>query len=185
MAQRKPEEKAFFEEVQKLVDALVPEERARLYRHLQFRFWDEEWNQIGVRLDEERALNRLPPATDQDVHDAVDATRTSDDWDDLRHEIQKGIDQLDRGEGIPAEQVFFQLRQRNKSFQDNAVSAEEFAGLPCPGRDQSPLQAVPDSAQSGICLDENQAHQLKAGGDVIMYLRSQLEEKSQLAARKI
>ena len=115
MAQRKPEEKFSFEQVQQIVDALVPEERVRLYRHLQFRFWDEEWNQIRKKLDEDRSANGLPPATDQDVHDAVDAMRTPEDWDDLRHEIQKGIEQLDRGEGIPAEQVFAELRERNKS----------------------------------------------------------------------
>lgn len=116
MAQRKPDDKFSFDQVQQLVDALVPEERMRLYRHLQFRFWDEEWNQLRIRLDEERAARGLPPASEQDVHDAVDAMRSQVDWNDLRHEIEKGIVQLDRGEGIPGEQVIAALGERNKSF---------------------------------------------------------------------
>jgi hypothetical protein len=117
MAQRKSEDKVSFEQVLKLVDALGPEERGRLYTHMQFRFWDEEWKKERQQLDLQRAAQGLPPtpATDEEVHDAVDAMRTPEDWADLRHEIQKGIDQLDRGEGIPAEQVFAELRERYKA----------------------------------------------------------------------
>lgn len=32
--------------------------------------------------------------------------------EDLRRELQLGIDQLDRGEGIPGEQVFAELRKQ-------------------------------------------------------------------------
>ena len=33
----------------------------------------------------------------------------------LRREIAKGIEQLDRGEGIPGEQVFAELREKGKA----------------------------------------------------------------------
>jgi hypothetical protein len=115
MAQRKPEDLSF-DQVRKLVDALVPEERARLYRHLQFRFWDEEFAQVQRKLNEERAAAGLPAATDEDVHDAIDSMRTAEDWNELRREIQKGVDELDRGEGIPAEAAIAELRERNKTF---------------------------------------------------------------------
>lgn len=116
MAQRKPEDEFAFDQVRKLVDALIPEERVRLYQHLQFIFWDEEWGKIRTKLNEERAAQGLPAATDSEVHDAIDAMRTVEDWSELRHEIQKGLDQLDRGEGIQAETAFVQLRERNKTF---------------------------------------------------------------------
>jgi hypothetical protein len=119
MAQRKPNEKLSFEQVQQLVDALLPEERVRLYRHLQFRFLDDEWNQIRKIVDKERAARGLEPATDEDLHDALDAMRTAEEWDDLRHEIQKGLDQLDRGEGLAAERVIVELRERNRSFRNS------------------------------------------------------------------
>ncbi len=116
MAQRNPEDKFSYDQVLAFVDALVPEERARLYRHLQFRFWDEEWGQIKNKLNDERASQGLPAATDDDVLDLIDSMRSSEDWSELRHEIQKGLDELDRGEGIPAETAMAQLRERNKSF---------------------------------------------------------------------
>lgn len=116
MAHQKSDDNMSFDEVLKLVDALGPEERGRLYAHLQFRFWNEDWKKIREQLNEQRASQGLPPATDEDVHDAVDAMRTPEDWADLRHEIQKGLDELDRGEGIPAEQVFARLRERNEAF---------------------------------------------------------------------
>jgi antitoxin ParD1/3/4 len=37
---------------------------------------------------------------------------------DLREKLQQGADQLTRGEGIPAEEVFAELHDRNKSLQD-------------------------------------------------------------------
>ena len=33
---------------------------------------------------------------------------------DIRAKVKIGLDQLDRGEGIPAEDVFAELRERNK-----------------------------------------------------------------------
>lgn len=39
----------------------------------------------------------------------------------LRREIQKGEAELDRGEGIPAEQVIAELRERNKAFRDKGT----------------------------------------------------------------
>jgi len=34
----------------------------------------------------------------------------------LRQEIAKGIEQLDRGEGIPGDQVFAEIKKRNKAL---------------------------------------------------------------------
>jgi hypothetical protein len=39
----------------------------------------------------------------------------------LRREIQKGADQLDRGQGIPGEQVIAELRERNKAFREKGT----------------------------------------------------------------
>ncbi len=36
----------------------------------------------------------------------------------LRRELQKGEDELARGEGIPSEQVIAELKERNKAFQE-------------------------------------------------------------------
>ena len=38
--------------------------------------------------------------------------------EELRKEIQIGLDELDRGEGIPAEQAVAELRERYKSRED-------------------------------------------------------------------
>ena len=40
--------------------------------------------------------------------------------EDLRKEIQIGIDQLDRGEVTPGEEVFRQLRERNEELKKKA-----------------------------------------------------------------
>jgi hypothetical protein len=64
------------------------------------------------------SYNRTAACDRRRGHDAVDAMRTKEDWADLRHEIQKGLDQLDRGEGISAEQVFAELRERNKRLKE-------------------------------------------------------------------
>ncbi|MCI0491205.1 MAG: type II toxin-antitoxin system ParD family antitoxin [Blastocatellia bacterium] len=34
----------------------------------------------------------------------------------LKREIEKGIEELDRGEGIPGEQVFAEMRERNETL---------------------------------------------------------------------
>jgi DNA relaxase NicK len=36
----------------------------------------------------------------------------------LRRELGKAEDELRRGEGVPAEQVFAELRERNKAFRE-------------------------------------------------------------------
>jgi len=36
----------------------------------------------------------------------------------LRKELKQGTDELERGEGIPAEKVFTELRERNKAFRE-------------------------------------------------------------------
>lgn len=71
---------------------------------------------VQCRLNEERAAAGLPAASDDEVHDAIDSMRTAEDWNEFRREIQKGIDELDRGEGIPAEVALAELRERNKTF---------------------------------------------------------------------
>jgi antitoxin ParD1/3/4 len=38
----------------------------------------------------------------------------------LREEIQKGIDELDAGQGIEGERVFAELRERSNSFEEQA-----------------------------------------------------------------
>lgn len=119
MAQRKPEDLTY-DQVLELVDALVPEERAQLYRHLQFRFWDEESELVRQNLNMQRAAEGLPAATDEDVHSAIHSMRTADDWAELRNEIQKGLDQLDRGEGIPVESALADLRERNKNYRNQS-----------------------------------------------------------------
>ncbi|HEY0302664.1 MAG TPA: type II toxin-antitoxin system ParD family antitoxin [Rhizomicrobium sp.] len=39
-----------------------------------------------------------------------------DNIDDLRRMVQQGIDSLDRGEGVPAEQVYAKMRARIKAI---------------------------------------------------------------------
>jgi len=39
---------------------------------------------------------------------------------DLRAKLREGAEQLKRGEGIPAEKIFAELRARNKMSQDSA-----------------------------------------------------------------
>ncbi len=115
MAQPKPE-RLSFDQVLKLVDQLTPDERSQLRRRLDFKSWDDEWNKLKQELAEVRAAQGLPPPTDEDIHDEIDARRTPEEWEHLRREVQKGIDQLDRGEGVPGEQVFAELRERNQAF---------------------------------------------------------------------
>ncbi|QDU60516.1 hypothetical protein Pan216_13570 [Planctomycetes bacterium Pan216] len=40
------------------------------------------------------------------------------DIEDLRREIQVGIDEIDRGEFVSAEEVFAQLRKRNRQLRE-------------------------------------------------------------------
>jgi len=44
---------------------------------------------------------------------------------ELRHEIQKGIDSLERGEGIPAEDVLQKLRKRSEQRLKKAKTANK------------------------------------------------------------
>ncbi len=39
----------------------------------------------------------------------------------LRTDIQKGIDELDQGKGVPGEQVFAELRERAKKLTEQAT----------------------------------------------------------------
>ncbi len=67
----------------------------------------------------------LPADLEQFVHESVakgnfateaallaEAVRLLQQREDLRREVQAGIDELDRGEGIPAEVVFGELGKR-------------------------------------------------------------------------
>ena len=53
-------------------------------------------------------------------------THLRDDWNDdvetLRALIQEGLDEIDRGETIPAEQVFAELRARHASSNNNPLA---------------------------------------------------------------
>jgi hypothetical protein len=40
----------------------------------------------------------------------------------LRRELQKGADELDRGEGVPGEQVIAELKARNKALREQPKS---------------------------------------------------------------
>ena len=50
-------------------------------------------------------------------------TNLRDDWDDdietLRALVREGLDEIDRGETVPAEQVFADLRARCASWHNN------------------------------------------------------------------
>ncbi len=119
MAMHKPE-KLTFDEIVKVVDKLPSEERGRLIRHLEFRSCDEAWDRLTKEINEKRKAQGLPPATDEDIHAEIDARRTPEQLDDLRYEIQKGIDSLNRYGGIPAEEVFAELKERYKKFKKAA-----------------------------------------------------------------
>ncbi|MBZ0185319.1 MAG: hypothetical protein K8F91_03630 [Candidatus Obscuribacterales bacterium] len=115
MAQPQPEDHVSFHHVLKLVDQLSPAERQLLHRRLELQVWDEKWKQLKEQLTVERARKGLPPPTDEEIHDLIDAIRTPEQLEALRREIQKGIDSLDGGKGIPAEQVFADVKERIRS----------------------------------------------------------------------
>jgi len=111
MAQPKPE-RISFDQVLKLVDQLTPIERRQLRQRLEFQSCDDEWNKLKQDLTEKRSTQGLPPPTDEDVQDEIDARRTPEELDALRREIQIGLKQLDEGKCVPAEQVLAKLRAR-------------------------------------------------------------------------
>ncbi len=39
---------------------------------------------------------------------------------ELNREIKTGLDQLDRGEGIPGDQIFAELKQRSQAYRGNS-----------------------------------------------------------------
>jgi hypothetical protein len=111
MAQPKPD-RMIFDQVIKLVDQLTPQEREQLRLRLDFQSWDDAWNSLKQELTEKRSAQGLPPPTDNDIHDEIDARRTPEELDILRREIQIGLKQLDEGKGIPGDQVLARLRAR-------------------------------------------------------------------------
>jgi hypothetical protein len=105
-----------FDEVIKLVDQLIVEERKQIGRWLDFKSWDDAWDSLKQELTETRAAQGLPPPTDEDIHDEIDARRNPEELENLRRELQKGIDSMDRGEGIDAEVVWAELTQRAEQW---------------------------------------------------------------------
>jgi hypothetical protein len=101
-------------QVIRLVDKLSSLEREELRRRLDFQSWDEQWNRLKSELTEQRAAQGLPPPTDEDIHAEIDAQRSPEELAALKREVQKGIDSLNRGEGVPAEQVLKTLRARSE-----------------------------------------------------------------------
>ena len=49
MAQQQSES-GDLDRVMQLADALAPQERGQLLRHLELRFWDEQWNNVKQEL---------------------------------------------------------------------------------------------------------------------------------------
>lgn len=101
-----------FVQVQMLVDRLTSEEREQLRRRLDFQSWDDQWNCLNQELTESRAARGLPAPTDEDVHDEIDARRTSEQLEALKKEIAIGLKQLDEGKTIPGEEVLARLKKR-------------------------------------------------------------------------
>ena len=118
MAMRNPDEE--LRQVIKAADKLPTQQRGQLIRHLEFRSWDETWNLFAQEINEKRATRGLPPATDEEINEEIYARRTPKELEALKREIQKGIDSLERGEGLPAEQVFAALEERYKNFRKAA-----------------------------------------------------------------
>jgi len=121
MAMRHPEEELTLHQIMNAADKLPIEERVQLVRHLEFRACDEAWNRLVKEINENRTAKGLAPATNEEIHDELDARRTPEDWENLKRDIQIGIDQLDRGEGISGEQVFAELKERYKNFKKAAT----------------------------------------------------------------
>lgn len=119
MAQKKENEPDSFQQIMQLVGKLTRDERAALLRRLELQEADERWNDVLNELKQKHDEQNLPPPTDEDVHNFIDENRTPDEWAALRYEIQKGIDAADRGEFLPAEQVFAELKQRNSERKSN------------------------------------------------------------------
>ena len=78
---------------------------------------------------EELVRNKVKSGLYNSASEVVrEALRLMDDRDrvyemrleDLRKEIQIGVDQIERGEVTPGEEVFRQLRERNEEFQKSS-----------------------------------------------------------------
>ncbi|MEW6505796.1 MAG: hypothetical protein AB1457_17695 [Chloroflexota bacterium] len=63
-----------------------------------------------------RAAQGLPPPTDEVIHYEIDARRTPEEWENLRRELQKGIDSSERGEFVDAEVVWADLERRAEQW---------------------------------------------------------------------
>ena len=78
---------------------------------------------VSVKSENEAYLNRLVAegiysSVEEAADAAIDALRLQDDdmlW--AKPYIEEGIAQLDRGEGIPAEEVFARIRKRFEADQ--------------------------------------------------------------------
>jgi len=56
------------------------------------------------------------------LEDMADIELREDEQEEIRRAVQIGIEQLDRGEKFPGEQVFAELEERNRLFQMKKAS---------------------------------------------------------------
>ncbi len=121
MAMHEPDKDLTLHQIMMAADRLPIEERGQLLRHLELRSWDEAWDRLAKEVNTKRVAQGLPPVTDAEIHAEIDSRRSPEDLEALKYDIQKAIDSLDRGEGIPAEQVFADLKNRYKNFKKAAT----------------------------------------------------------------
>lgn len=101
-----------FDQVITRLNELTVEERKQLGRWMDFKSWDDAWDALKQELTETRATKGLPPPTDEDIHDEIDARRTPEQLEALRREVQKA----ENSELIDAEVVFAELEERAKQW---------------------------------------------------------------------
>lgn len=81
---------------------------------------------ITLRPEHERAITQAVESgayqnPDQVIERALEVLRGEDDWliehkDAINEKIERGLAQLDRGEGIPGDQVRGRLEKRKKEW---------------------------------------------------------------------
>ena len=75
-----------------------------------------------VQLVDERLQNGHYPSQEEVIREALRLLKQRDELESshleqLRQDVQVGLEQLKRGEGIPAQQVYDELRQRSEAAQ--------------------------------------------------------------------
>lgn len=114
MDEQKPNQMSFAQVIS-LVDQLDVEERKQIGRWLDFKSWDAAWDSLKQELTETRAAQGLPPPTDEDIHDEIDARRTPEQLEALRREVEKA----EGSELIDAEVVFAKLTQHAEQWKSD------------------------------------------------------------------